>query len=132
MESFSGDTPYQIMFGPDICGFSTKKTHVILTYKGENHLIAKEVECRTDEITHVYTLVLKPDNTYEVLIDTESVQTGSLYDDWNMLKPRKIPVRRLRPAAALCRIAHTQRSPGTYMAQPCCLCGVDVQSHIHA
>ena len=96
MESFSGDTPYQIMFGPDICGYSTKKTHVILTYKGENHLVSNEVECRTDDTTHVYTLVLKPDNTYEVLIDTESVRTGSLYDDWSMLKPRKIPVRFLR------------------------------------
>jgi calreticulin len=82
------------MFGPDICGFSTKKVHVILNYKGENHLISRDIECKTDDITHVYTLVLKPDNTYEILIDTESVQTGSLYEDWKMLKPRKISVRR--------------------------------------
>jgi calreticulin len=27
-ETFSGDTPYQIMFGPDICG-GTRKTHVV-------------------------------------------------------------------------------------------------------
>jgi Calreticulin family len=66
MKSFSGDTPYSVMFGPDICGYSTKKTHVILNYKGENHLIDKEVKCETDEITHVYTLVIKPDNKYEV------------------------------------------------------------------
>lgn len=26
--SFSGDTPYQIMFGPDVCG-GTRKTHVV-------------------------------------------------------------------------------------------------------
>jgi len=25
MESFGGETPYSIMFGPDICGYSTKK-----------------------------------------------------------------------------------------------------------
>ena len=31
LEDFSGDTPYSIMFGPDICGYSTKKVHVILT-----------------------------------------------------------------------------------------------------
>jgi Calreticulin family len=66
MKSFSGDTSYTIMFGPDICGFSTKKVHVILNHKGENHLIDKPIDCKTDEITHVYTLVLKPDNTYEV------------------------------------------------------------------
>ncbi|MES1910110.1 MAG: hypothetical protein MHM6MM_002767 [Cercozoa sp. M6MM] len=29
LESFGGDSPYVIMFGPDICG-NTKKTHVIL------------------------------------------------------------------------------------------------------
>jgi calreticulin len=93
MKSLSGGTPYSIMFGPDICGFSTKKVHVILNYKGENYLITRDIECKTDDITHVYTLVLKSDNTYEVLIDTESVQTGSLHDDWKMLKPRKISVR---------------------------------------
>ena len=66
MKSFGGDTPYSIMFGPDICGYSTKKVHVILTYKGKNHLIKKDIKAETDELTHVYTLVVKPDNTYKV------------------------------------------------------------------
>lgn len=66
MESFGGDTPYSIMFGPDICGFSTKKVHVIFTYKGKNYLIKKDIKAETDGLTHVYTLVLKPDNTYKV------------------------------------------------------------------
>lgn len=65
MEALNGDTEYSIMFGPDICGFSTKKVHTILTHGGENHLIQKEIECKTDDVTHVYTLVISPDNTYE-------------------------------------------------------------------
>jgi calreticulin len=28
--AFGGDTPYAVMFGPDVCGSSNKKTHVIL------------------------------------------------------------------------------------------------------
>ena len=28
-DSLSGDTPYSVMFGPDICGSSNRKTHVI-------------------------------------------------------------------------------------------------------
>lgn len=32
--------------GPDICGYSTKKVHVIFNYKGKNHLIKKEVKCK--------------------------------------------------------------------------------------
>jgi calreticulin len=27
-KKFGGDTPYAIMFGPDVCGYSTRKTHV--------------------------------------------------------------------------------------------------------
>lgn len=32
--------------GPDICGYGTKKVHVIINYKGQNHLIKKEVKAR--------------------------------------------------------------------------------------
>eukprot|EP00250_Pteridium_aquilinum_P014673 c22134_g1_i1 orf=211-1431(+) len=88
--SFGGDTPYSIMFGPDICGYSTKKVHVILTYKGKNHPIEKDIPCETDQLTHVYTLIIKPDNTYSVLIDNVEKQTGSLYKDWKMLPAEKI------------------------------------------
>lgn len=41
MKDFGGDTPYSVMFGPDICGYSTRKTHVILGYKGKNYLVNK-------------------------------------------------------------------------------------------
>ena len=54
------------MFGPDICGYSTKRVHVIFNYKGENHLIKKDVKCKDDEGTHIYTLIVSPDNTYKV------------------------------------------------------------------
>merc|ERR1712233_295058 len=87
---FSGDTNYNIMFGPDICGYSTKKVHAIFNYKGKNLLIKKEVECETDQLTHVYTLIVNPDNTYEIKIDGTSKQTGSLEDDWDFLAPKKI------------------------------------------
>jgi calreticulin len=78
------------MFGPDICGSSTKKTHVILNYKGENKLIKKEVKAESDQYSHVYTLILHPDNTYEVKLDGASVQKGNLKDDWDFLLPREI------------------------------------------
>ncbi|XP_057546089.1 calreticulin-like isoform X2 [Amaranthus tricolor] len=89
-KKFGGDTPYSIMFGPDICGYSTKKVHAILTYNATNHLIKKEVPCETDQLTHVYTFILRPDATYSILIDNQEKQTGSLYNDWDLLPPRKI------------------------------------------
>jgi hypothetical protein len=73
MESFGGDTPYVVMFGPDICGYSTKRVHVILTRDGKNHLIQQDISCETDVFTHVYTLAISPDNTYEVSSSGSSV-----------------------------------------------------------
>jgi len=85
-----GESPYNIMFGPDICGPGTKKVHVIFEHKGKNHLIKKDIRCKDDVFTHLYTLVVNTDGTYEVLIDNESAQTGSLTDDWDFLPPKKI------------------------------------------
>merc|ERR1711937_155487 len=89
-EDMHGESEYNLMFGPDICGYSTKKVHVIFNYDGDNHLIKKEVKCKDDQFTHVYTLSLKQDNTYEVFIDGESERKGSLEEDWDMLKPKEI------------------------------------------
>lgn len=59
------------MFGPDVCG-STKRVHFILNYKGENHLIKREVRPETDIYTHLYTAVLFPNQTYEVHMHAHS------------------------------------------------------------
>lgn len=89
-EDMNGDSPYYIMFGPDICGAATKKVHVIFNYKGKNHLIKKDIKCKVDEYTHLYTLILNSDNTYEVKIDNKKVESGSLEDDWDMLPAKMI------------------------------------------
>merc|ERR1712019_333816 len=89
-EDLHGESSYNVMFGPDICGYSTKKVHVIFNYEGKNHLIKKEIKCKDDQFTHVYTLALRQDNTYEVFIDGESEKKGSLEEDWDMLKPKEI------------------------------------------
>merc|ERR1711874_272337 len=43
-----------------------------------------------DVFTHLYTLIVNTDGTYEVLIDNESAQKGSLTDDWDFLPPKMI------------------------------------------
>ncbi|XP_067824139.1 calreticulin 3a [Heptranchias perlo] len=89
-EATHGESEYYLMFGPDICGYSTKKVHVIFNYKGKNHLIKKDIKCKDDELTHLYTLVVKPDQTYEVKIDNAKVESGSLEDDWDFLPSKMI------------------------------------------
>jgi len=78
------------MFGPDICGSSTKKVHLIFNYKGKNHLLKKTVPAESDTFTHLYTLILHPDNTYEIQIDQKEVAKGSLKEDWDLLQPKQI------------------------------------------
>jgi len=89
-EHMTGESDYNIMFGPDVCGTSTKRVHVIFANKGKNHLIKKNIPCETDQLTHVYTLIVRPDNTYEVRIDGTKKESGSLSDDWDILPPKKI------------------------------------------
>jgi calreticulin len=88
-ENFNGDSDYNVMFGPDICG-ATKKVHFIVNYKGKNHLINSEVRAESDVYTHVYTLVLNSDQTYEILIDNKEVKKGTLLDSFDFLPPKEI------------------------------------------
>lgn len=59
------------MFGPDKCGTSSR-THVIFNYpaKGEgddgNLLIKKDVKMEKNNASHLYTLHVKSDGTFEV------------------------------------------------------------------
>eukprot|EP00744_Colponema_vietnamica_P000700 GILI01001233.1.p1 GENE.GILI01001233.1~~GILI01001233.1.p1 ORF type:complete len:408 (-),score=171.80 GILI01001233.1:83-1279(-) len=91
VKKFGGDTKYNIMFGPDICGTSTRKTHVIFNYDGKNLDCKKSVRAESDQFTHLYTLLVRPDNTYEVFIDQASVESGKLHEDWDFLPPKTIP-----------------------------------------
>merc|ERR1711937_85800 len=88
-KKFHGETPYNIMFGPDICGM-TKRTHLIFNYKEKNLLKDKDMRTESDELTHIYTLVVKPDNTFAVSIDGEEVEAGKLAEGWKFLEPKEI------------------------------------------
>ncbi|CAG8026309.1 unnamed protein product [Penicillium salamii] len=87
-EEFSNATPYVVMFGPDKCG-ATNKVHFIFRHKNpktgeyeEKHLKTPPV-ARTNKVTSLYTLIVKPDQTFEILINGESAKAGSLLEDFN-------------------------------------------------
>merc|ERR1711988_224306 len=88
-KAFHGETKYNIMFGPDICGM-TKRTHLIFNYKEKNLLKDKDLRTESDELTHIYTLIVKPDNTFVVQIDGSEVEAGKLADGWKFLEPKEI------------------------------------------
>ncbi|XP_042326602.1 calmegin [Sceloporus undulatus] len=90
LEYFYDKTSYTIMFGPDKCG-EDYKLHFIFRHKHpktgdyeEKHSKRPDVDLKkiySDRKTHLYTLVLKPDDTFEILIDQTVVSKGSLLED---------------------------------------------------
>jgi calreticulin len=88
---FGDPTVYNIMFGPDKCGY-TKRTHLIFNYKGKNVLKKSDLDYKQEGegTSHLYRMILKPDNTVRVEIDEEKIYEGSIKEDWEVLKPKTI------------------------------------------
>merc|ERR1719311_94446 len=89
--TFGDPTAYNIMFGPDKCGY-TKRTHLIFNYDGKNVLKKSYLSYKQEDegTSHLYRLVVKPDNTARVEIDQEKIYEGSIKEDWEVLKPKEI------------------------------------------
>ena len=92
LKKFNGESEYFLMFGPDTCG-AHNKVHVIFGgYKtpGNNLEWKRSMEPVEGIRNHVYTLVVRPDLTYELFVDQESKREGILTDEWDFLPPKEI------------------------------------------
>merc|ERR1712127_1036784 len=60
--------------------------------KGKNVLKKSDLSYKQEGegTSHLYRLVVKPDNTVRVEIDEENIYEGSLKEDWEMLQPKEI------------------------------------------
>ncbi|KAF9172458.1 hypothetical protein BGX21_005328 [Mortierella sp. AD011] len=86
-KEFSNDTPYTIMFGPDKCG-GTNKVHFIFRHKNpvtgkyeEKHLQSAP-PAKVNKLSNLYTLIVKPDQTFEIKINNEVASSGSLLENF--------------------------------------------------
>lgn len=90
LSEFHDKTPYSIMFGPDKCG-EDYKLHFIFQHKNpltgefeEKHAPKPAASLNsyyTDKKSHLYTLVINPDNTFKVYVDQKEFISGSLLED---------------------------------------------------
>lgn len=91
---FGGDSPYFIMFGPDLCGYDVARVHLIFSKDGENMLKKDDIKLEwndKNEFTHLYTLIINPDNTYQVLVDNQERAKGNLGDgQWSKFPLKEI------------------------------------------
>lgn len=90
LAQFHDKTPYTIMFGPDKCGLDYK-LHFIFRHKNPKTGEITEKHAKkptgsienyfTDKNTHLYQLVINPDNTFKISIDGYVVNEGNLLED---------------------------------------------------
>jgi len=89
LDDFHDKTGFSVMFGPDKCG-TENKYHFILRFKNPVSGIVHEHHAKksqlvdaffTDGKSHLFTLVLRPDNTFQMMIDTTEVNSGSILTD---------------------------------------------------
>lgn len=72
------------MFGPDKCGSANNKIHFILQHQNplnaswEEKHFNNTAAVKMDKKSHLYTLVLRADNTFETFIDMKSSREGNL------------------------------------------------------
>ncbi|CAG9563401.1 unnamed protein product [Danaus chrysippus] len=91
LKQFHDQTPYTIMFGPDKCG-NDNKLHFIFRHKNPKNGTIEEKHCKKptqrlediykDKEPHLYTLIVRPDNTFSVLVDNKEFNAGSLLEDF--------------------------------------------------
>lgn len=87
-QDYNDKTPWIIMFGPDLTCPGTK-VHFIFRHQNpvskeweEKHL-SVPVTPVIEDSTKLYTLIVEPDNSYEVLVDGESASKGNLLESFN-------------------------------------------------
>jgi hypothetical protein len=82
-ELLSEDSGFSVMFGPDKCG-GTNKIHLIIrvqnpiTKEWEEKHMDKPAPIETDNLSHLYTLVIKNDDTFKILVDSVVKVEGTL------------------------------------------------------
>lgn len=91
-EELTNETEHFIEFGPERCFNFNQTRFTILTYetdpttgkrKAIEHKLKHTHWIPTDEITHLYTIIIRPDGTFEYMIDNRSMRNGTFIDDFD-------------------------------------------------
>lgn len=91
MSMFGADTPFHIMFGPDLCGY-IQRTLATFTHKGKAIMKKKDLPYKqVNKTSHLYRLVLLGNGGVRVDIDEERIYSGDIGSDWEMTGAQYIP-----------------------------------------
>uniref|UniRef100_A0A7S3XGN1 Calreticulin n=1 Tax=Oxyrrhis marina TaxID=2969 RepID=A0A7S3XGN1_OXYMA len=88
--AFNSDSEYNIMFGPDKCGFN-QRTHLIFNNGKDNVLKTDDLDYKQgDTKSHVYRLTLRANDSVKVEVDGEEIFDGSIEENWKIGQPAEI------------------------------------------
>ncbi|KAH0791264.1 Calreticulin family protein [Histomonas meleagridis] len=97
-KTFSNETKHFIMFGPDIC---VGKNRVAFLFNHQNPKTKTIVEkslikpptTPKDDFNHLFTLIVRPNGRYRILVDNVEKKSGDFIDSFDppIIPPRSIP-----------------------------------------
>jgi calreticulin len=87
-KNFNGDDKYYVMFGPDYCGPMNDRVHAIIRRNHTNIPMKSLVHTKRDNKTHLYTLILYSNYTFEIQIDDKSEKNGTMQEEWGFFLPK--------------------------------------------
>jgi calnexin len=84
--TFGNESVKFIEFGPERCYSFNQSRFNVYTIDSENQLVQHSIKrshwIPVDEVTHLYTLIVRPNGTFETLIDNRSSRNGTWTDDF--------------------------------------------------
>ncbi|KAI5949896.1 hypothetical protein KGF54_005374 [Candida jiufengensis] len=95
----NSETPYQIMFGPDKCG-SENKIHFIIRKllpngEYEEKILQNPPMARYNDLSNLYTLIIKPNQDFEIRINGEVAKAGNFNGNVNLFSPSINPPKEI-------------------------------------
>ena len=87
---FTGGTPYDLMFGPDICHAHTDFIKLIISRNGTNFNMNQHLEPKRDGHTHLYTLLISVNGTFDIWLDGKNKYHGVLKEEFDYEGPKYI------------------------------------------
>lgn len=88
--SFSDETPFQVRFGPDICG-SENKVDLALQKAVNADTVISEMNdaplARKNLLSNLYTLIIRRNRDVEIRINGQVAKAGNLYKSTGLMTP---------------------------------------------
>ena len=79
---FNNQTSRFLEFGPERCN-SYNNSRLNFFINNIEYKLKKKINIPIDEISHLYTLIIRSNNTFEILIDMKSIHNGTFTNSFN-------------------------------------------------